>query len=200
MGIQHSFLSSWRNTATYWAVLCIQTLDLGQQNEKTPTEQLWDHASRDRQPQMFCTERRARRKKILLGLYCTSYTMPCLVPSAKATTDATVSGTETIGTGIRWVAVRGKFQCYLVGRRKFPWEALKATGLISPNFWTSYSCICSFISHKLKKSVKEKILFSTLMYCHTLRWKWGFQTQGWGTAQNPVWVLTYITLFTFALK
>jgi len=72
--------------------------------------------------------------------------MPCLVASAKATTHATVSGTETIDTGKPWVAVREKFQCYLVERRKFPWEALKATGLISPNFWTSYSCICSFIS------------------------------------------------------
>lgn len=122
---------------------------------------------------MFCTDRRAQRKKILLGFYCTSYIMPCLVASAKGTTDAIVSGTETIDTGIHWVALRGKFQCYLVERRKFPWEALKATSLISPNFWTSYSCICSFISHQSKKSVKEKLLFSTLMYWHTLRWKWG---------------------------
>lgn len=116
-----------------------------------------------------------RERKSLLVSTIRAIPCPCLSASAKATKDAIVSGTETIDTGICWVAVRGKFQCYLVERTKFPWEALKATGLISPHFWTSYSCICSFISLKSKKSVKEKFLFSTLMYCHTSRWKEEFK-------------------------
>lgn len=121
--------------------------------------------------QMFYTKRRTQRKKILLDLYCTSYTMPCLVASDKATTDGIVSVKETTATRICWVAVRGKFQCYLAERRKFPWEDLK--GLTFPNFWTSYSCICSFVSHKSKQSVKEKFLFSTLTLFRwdTLRWE-----------------------------
>lgn len=69
---------------------------------------------------MICTEGNAQRKKILAGFYCTSYTMTCLAASARATTDAIVSDTETIDTGICWVAVRGKFQYYLAERRKFP--------------------------------------------------------------------------------
>lgn len=121
--------------------------------------------------QMFYTKRRTQRKKILLDFDCTSYTMPCLVTSDKATTDGIVSVKETTATRIWWVAVRGKFQCYLAERRKFPWEDLK--GLTSPYFWTSYSCICSLISHKSKQSVKEKLLVSTLtsFRWNTLRWK-----------------------------
>lgn len=83
---------------------------------------------------MFYTKRRTQRKKVLLDLYCASYTMPSLVAPDRATTDGIVSVKETRATRICWVAVRGKFQCYVAKKRKFPWENLKATSFISPNF------------------------------------------------------------------
>lgn len=156
---------------------CIVCTDSGpqpaEQNDSYWLEQLWDHVFRARQIQLLYTKRRTQRKKILLDFFCTSYTIPSLVASDKATTDRIVSVKETIATRICWAAVRGKFQCYVAQRRKFPWENLKATGLISPNFWTSYSCIPSFISHKSKQSFKEKLLFSTLtsFRWNTFRWK-----------------------------
>lgn len=125
--------------------------------------------------------------------------MPYSVASDEATTDAKVSGTETIDIWDMLGCSERKIPMLPCREENISMEALKATGLTSPNFWTSYSHICSFISHKSKQSVREKILFSTLMYCHTLNEDFKYRS---GLLLKLLCLSTAvdIMLFTFALK